>query len=298
LENNSQIKRILLPVDFSDNSLNACRYAMKIAHTAQSGILVFHAYYSPALDLIELTGGRTTRKRLTEDVELNLMSQAENEMDNFVKRIFNLPEAKDFKKHDLKTIVKLGSVKEVILSVAEEFQPDLVVMGTHGKNNSTPSLLGSITEFAIDKLHFAVLAIPAPTDYTPIDLKSIIYLTNFDETDFQSIKKLLELTGAIDVDIHCAHIGGGNEERKKVKLEGLVEYFKKAYDKSSIVYHLLSIDEKKKIISSIEDYIARNGIGMISLTHKQRNILMKYINPDLTKKIFYKIKIPLLVFHP
>lgn len=292
------MKKILLPVDFSDNSLNACRYALKIALTTKSGILLFHACYSPALDLIALTGGKNTRKRLTEDVGINLISQAEDEMSSFVKRIFKLPEAKGFKKTDLKKIVKLGSVKEVILSIAEEFQPDLVVMGTHGKNNSSSSFLGSITEFAIDKLHFAVLAIPAPIDYTPVDLKSIIYLTNFDETDFQSIKKLLGLTGAIGVDIHCAHIGGGDEERKKVKLEGLVEYFKKAYDSSSIIYHLLSIDEKKKVISSIEDYINRNGIGMISLTHKQRNILNKYINPDLTKKIFYKIKIPLLVFHP
>lgn len=298
LENGNQVKKILLPVDFSDNSLNACRYALKIARTTKSVILVFHAYYSPALDLIELTGGKTRRKKLNEDVSLNLMLQAENEMGIFIEKIFRLPEYKDFNRNDLNTIVKLGSVKKEIRSVTEEFKPDLIVMGTHGKNNSVSSLLGSITVFAINKLHYPILAIPAPTIYSPAELKSIIYLTNFDETDFQSIKKLLELTGPIGVDIHCMHIGGGNEERKKIKLEGLVEYFKKAYNKSLITYHLLSLEEKKKIIPSIEDYLNSNGISMISLTHKQRNMLEKYFIPDFTKKIFHRINTPLLVFHP
>jgi nucleotide-binding universal stress UspA family protein len=296
LENNRAILKILLPVDFSENSLNACRYAFLISHYSPVEIVLFHACYSPALDLIELTEGKNVRRKLKNEVQVNLYAQAENELTSFKNKIMCLPEASFYKESDLQTTIKLGTVKENIQTVAQEILPDMVIMGTHGKDN-TNSFLGSITEFAIDKLGFPVLAIPSSSFYILSKINSILYITNFNESDFQSIKKLLELTQNLDMRIHCMHIGEGNIERKKLKMEGMIEYFKKAYNKYNIEFQLITVDEKKDIIPSIENYIEKNEISMISITHKQRNMLEKYLRLDLTKNIFNKIHIPLLVFH-
>jgi nucleotide-binding universal stress UspA family protein len=297
LENVRQIKKLLLPVDFSENSLHACRYALQIAWQTQSEILIFHAYYSPAFDLIEMTGTKMTRRKLKENVNQKLLPEVTLEMIEFIKTLSTLPEAKNFKKDSFKYVIKPGSVKEELLTIAKEYLPDLVIMGIHGKNNNVEFMLGSITEYAINKLHFPVLAIPAITSKTSIEFNSIIYLTDFDETDFQSIRKLLEYTSVLKLNIHCIDIGGGTEQRKKLKMEGLIDYFKIVYYNCSIVCYLFSSEEKKNIIASIENYISKNNISMVSITHRKRNIIRKYLQPDLTKKLFENSRLPLLVFH-
>jgi len=297
LETKHQIEKILVPVDFSENSLNACRYALKIALETKADIFLFHAVYSPAFDLIEMTGNKTTRKKLKENVEQKLLLEATPEMEKFIDSLTKLPEARKISNDEIKSLIQSGSAKEEILSFSKEYQPDLIIMGTHGKDKSAVSMLGSITEYAINKLSFPILAVPLSIDYSALP-KSLLYLTDFDETDFHSIKKLLEFTTIFKMNIHCAHIGGGIEERKRAKLEGMIEYFKTAYNNSSIQYYLIIDDKKKNIVQLIQDYIQQHNIDIVSLTHKKRNLLKKYFTSDLTKKIFHKVKLPLLVFRP
>jgi nucleotide-binding universal stress UspA family protein len=59
-----KIKRILVPVDYSECSRFACRYAIKIACKLGVEIRLFHTYYSPAFDLIELAGAVQTQSQL------------------------------------------------------------------------------------------------------------------------------------------------------------------------------------------------------------------------------------------
>lgn len=297
LKDQNKIQKILIPTDFSENSLNACRYAFIFAKNYPADLILFHAHYSPALDLIDLTEGKNIRKKLSDEVNSNLTNEAESDMQAFKLNILKLQEAEGFSENNIKTIIKLGSVKEEILSITHEINPDLIIMGTHGKNNAVTSFLGSVTEFVIDKLGFPVMAIPVTSVSKLNEMKSILYLTDFNEADFQSIKKIIELTDNLNIHIHCMHVGGGNDERKKVKMEGLIEYFNKAYNYSAISFKLLSVDEKKNVLPAIENYSYENEISIISVTYRQRNILEKYLKPDLTKRIFHRMEIPLLIFH-
>ena len=72
-DNTSQIspekpKKILVPVDYSECSVLACRYAVQIACILGAEIKLVHTYYSPAFDLIELSGAVQTQTQLKEEV--------------------------------------------------------------------------------------------------------------------------------------------------------------------------------------------------------------------------------------
>jgi nucleotide-binding universal stress UspA family protein len=296
MENQVEIKKILVPVDYSEHSIQACRYALKIASKANASIKIFHAFYSPAYDLIELTGNKSTQRKLREEVTQKLMDGEQDKMQVFLNDLNKYAELKDFNRKLIETEMVPGLPKEEIQEITEAYSPDLVIMGTRGKDAQESSVLGSITEFAIKRLKSPVLAVPI--DYTFIgegNLKNLAYLTDFDESDFLSIKKLMGFTNLLDMTIHCLHIGGKDDNWERLKMEGLKNYFRNSYQDAQVECHFLG--GEKNLLPAIDTFIREQKINILSLTSRKRNLIEKVFKPSLAKKLFYHSNIPLLVFH-
>lgn len=287
---------VLVPVDYSDYSKQACRYAAKIANKSGSDIYLFHSFYSPAFDLIELTGGVQTQQQLRTDVTEKLLETETEEMEKFVSSLADFPEFNNIAKDQMYYELKAGLARDEIQNISAKIKPFMVVMGTRGADKKSTSILGSITEFAIKKLKVPVLAIPENYKFVGEEnLQKIVYLTNFDETDFVSITKLMRFTKLFNMTIHCIHIGSKTDKWESLKMEGLKEYFHKAYENEKVVCHM--IENKPDLLHTLDSYVSQNGINIISLTHKKRSLIEKVFKPSVAKKVFYHSEIPLLVFH-
>jgi len=187
-----------------------------------------------------------------------------------------------------------GVPEDEIIRFSEEYKPDLVVMGTHGKGTGVGSIMGSVTAAVINRITFPILAIPEK--YTFVgekNVKNILYVTDFDESDFLSLKKLIILTDQLELDIHCAHIGDNPKAWDQVKMDGLMEYFRKAYGKTQVTYSFI---HQKNLLEDLDRLIREKNINIISLTSYRQTIIEKLFRPSITKKLFYHTSIPLLVF--
>jgi len=49
------VQKILVPIDFSDYSVNACRYAVGLAERLNAEIKLLHVYYNPIINSMPLT---------------------------------------------------------------------------------------------------------------------------------------------------------------------------------------------------------------------------------------------------
>lgn len=155
--------------------------------------------------------------------------------------------------------------------------------------------MGSVTETIIRKLSFPVMAIPEKYSFVEVkNIRNLMYVTEFDESDFISIKKLMNLTNQLGLKIHCVHIGEKGGEWDRVKMDGLKEYFRNVYGKTEVVCDLI---HSRNILADINEYVQEKKINILSLTTRQRGIFDKLFKADLTKKLFYHTNIPLLVFH-
>jgi nucleotide-binding universal stress UspA family protein len=296
MESLVEIEKILVPVDYSEHSIQACRYALKLSLKANALVKIFHAFYSPAYDLIELSGKKSTQQKLREEVTQKLITGEKEKLQEFINTLSKYPEYRKTPGEKIETVIIPGLAKEEILRIAANFMPHLVVMGTRGKDAKENSILGSITEFAINKLQCPVMAVPV--DYTFIgesNIKNIAYLTDFDESDFLSIKKLMGFISNLGLTIHCLHIGGKSGKWEKIKMEGLRDYFRNSYDTTKVECHIL--DSDKNTLQAIDDYVKEKKINILSLTRRRRNLIEKVFKPSLTKRLFYHSNIPLLVFH-
>jgi nucleotide-binding universal stress UspA family protein len=61
---------------------------------------------------------------------------------------------------DKQIILKEGQVKESIISYANEIEPDIIIMGTNGKNSLTDYMVGTTASYLVQNSKFPVLVIP------------------------------------------------------------------------------------------------------------------------------------------
>ncbi|HLO57102.1 MAG TPA: universal stress protein [Bacteroidales bacterium] len=289
-----KIRKILVPVDYSECSRFACRYAIKIACKLGVEIKLFHTYYSPAFDLIELAGAVQTQSQLREEVTVNLEESEKETLINFMNGLKDYIEQCNLPPVQMSFDLAPGVPEDEIINYSKEYLPDLVIMGTRGKGTGVGAIIGSVTASVITRMKMPVLAIPEKYTFVGEEnVKNLMYVTDFDESDFLTLKSLINLTDQLGLDIHCVHIGDP-DSWDRVKMEGLMKYFTEVYGKTQVSYSFVS---QKNLLPDLDELIRQKSINILSLTAHRQGIVDRLFKRNMTKKLFYHTSIPLLVFH-
>ncbi len=148
------IRTILVPVDFSECSDVAVRYAVDLAGTLGARIDVLHAWTPPA-ELNPVLAQLAIRdpehggeRSLSEFVE----AQAAVALDNVVARL-------ECDKVPVRGLLEAGPAKRTIVQLAEMSGYDLIIMGTHGRTGLSHLLMGSVAEWVVRHANVPVLTI-------------------------------------------------------------------------------------------------------------------------------------------
>lgn len=144
------IKKVLLPTDFSENSNYAFDYAVGLAQKLNARLYVLHVIH----ELIDTTGFYIPNISL-DQLQKDLEKGAEEMMDKFCGERMG-----DFKDYERMNVIGLPHIE--ILSVAKEKGIDMIVMGTHGRTGIDRVLFGSTAEKVLKKAPCPVLTVRHP----------------------------------------------------------------------------------------------------------------------------------------
>jgi nucleotide-binding universal stress UspA family protein len=151
-----QIKRILIPTDFSETSKEALKYAMSMSKEYEAEMTVLNVVN----EHIYTEGFNIPRVMSIQDLEKELCRQAETQMQEFLKDVRRLDEVK------YKKVVIPGNPYLAILEYAKTNNVDLIVIGTHGRSGLEHMLFGSTAEKVIRKAPCPVLTVkPAQREF-------------------------------------------------------------------------------------------------------------------------------------
>ena len=147
------MKRILVPIDFSDCSRAAFEQALAMAKHLGLEIELLHVFNLPAIAgagevLIALPDGPY------QSALAWMKQQSEEAMEKFVAEF-------DTGLVPIATRVEPGRPEETILAAAHEDRFDLIVMGTHGRSGLSHLVLGSVAERVVRLAHCPVLTVKA-----------------------------------------------------------------------------------------------------------------------------------------
>lgn len=285
------IKRILVPVDFSVYSKNACEYALGIAERLKAEIMLFHSYYfnvAPMLTAAEpYTYQMTAEQSLAEIKEI-----AENNMNKFYNQLKSEISANNIEGVQLNYFQTHGIADEEIITYSKDYKPGVIIMGTGSNEKNNDFLFGSVTSQVIEDADVPVLAIPKISHYKGVNKTNILYATNFDKSDTKAIRKLMTLVYLFDVKIYCVHIG--KHKHDSVLMDNLENHFEKHYAGYDIECTLI---ESTNVLEELQHFVDEKNIDIVAMTTHKRNILTRIFNPSLTRKVLFHTHTPLLVFH-
>lgn len=139
----SAVKEILVPVDGSDNSLRAARYALGLADALEAKIRLFYVFPVSSVEIIGMAG------MSRDDLEHAAQAAAQRVFDKLHAELGST----DVKLDDETSI---GDPAEEIIRCTEDDRDLLVVLGRRGLSRIQSLLLGSVSEKVVRHAHSPV----------------------------------------------------------------------------------------------------------------------------------------------
>lgn len=141
------VQRLLVPVDFSDCSLEALEYAVQVGKQFKAVVTILHVLepVSYGLDF--------TLRHAGED------RQVRNRVESCLSEFARLLVSQGLTtQHE----VRGGTPRDSILDCARERESDLIVMGTHGRRGLSHLATGSVAEAVLRRAPCPVLSVRSP----------------------------------------------------------------------------------------------------------------------------------------
>jgi len=133
------LQKVLIPIDWSDNALNA--FEWYLAHLHQKDVLVILVHFIDASNEKELKDKESKMMELQEEYESRLLQE----------------------KIDYRWITgSSGTPGEFILRIAGEEKPGLILMGTRGLGKIKKTFLGSVSDYVLTHATMPVIICKRP----------------------------------------------------------------------------------------------------------------------------------------
>lgn len=145
-------KKILLATDGSEASQRAGEYAISIANSNDTDIIVLNVIDTDYLNSLP-------QRDLREKIDEQLREEGKEALKKFEHKIEDEKCAGNCKDINLITMIKKGKPEDVILKTADEEDVDEIIMGKSGKHGLEKFIAGSTTERVVRRAKVSVSVI-------------------------------------------------------------------------------------------------------------------------------------------
>lgn len=277
------MKTLLYCTDYSMNSIAAMRYAKGMAEDLAYRLVICHIFGYPVV---------TETMAIDDLPQLRKITLKANRT--------RLQEFNDtyFGNEWGKTTVQIAPVEALfvldgIIATANDWNAEMIVVGTKGESVLKEALLGSTTKQLISKAPCPVLAIPPNTSY--MKPKTIVYATDFEEEDVYAIKKVVEITERFNAKLKVVHIS----TKKEFSGETQIEWFRNSLQEKVTYKHLeFELLFSEDIFKRLQMYLTDVKADLVVMLERdKRGLFKKQFHRDLVKKMETRSKIPVMSFN-
>lgn len=276
------MKKILLPTDFSENALNATRYAVQLFQQEECIFYLLNTYTPVLYDSDYILHSPASSLSLDELYKANSEKGLQKVIELIKEEFPNVL-------HQYETISSFSLLNEEIKEQVSSKQIDLVVMGTQGATGAVQILFGTHTVHAIRRATCPLLAIPSGCKYcTP---KNILFPTDYEINYTQAhLKFLKHLAIANNSKIHVLHIlfGMPMGQKQQVAKKLLTNYL------SDTAYHFYN-EEKNTVTEGIYDFQKDHNIDLLVMISNKHSFFENLLFRPVINEVGFRIKTPFLV---
>lgn len=281
-----EIKNILVPIDFSDVSLDALKFAGAIASAMQAEIEILH--------VMETYKDNTSLANL-ENYEDALRSAIEKKLIDFRVKHSNLWGIQ------MTTELKSGKIHKVIQDEVHDKNIDLVVMGTHGSSgldDFNKFILGSNAYRTVNISSVPVITIKKASDKTTF--KNILLPLDITKSTTKKVDMAIDWAKKFGSTIHIVSVIEFFDEFRK-NLDDMHAQLDEVADKieeAGVKCTTAMLRNKRDVARAVVEYSEELDIDLIIIMTRQENLIEELVFGTHSRKVISQSRIPVLSVRP
>jgi nucleotide-binding universal stress UspA family protein len=275
------MQKIVVPIDFSVASSWGYYYAYEMAKHLNVELVVIHLYWPP---YVESTYPMEQIQAIYAAKEEALMHHI---------KAATRPPVKDAPDQvRLSYVLKPGS-ENTIVSLANELDAELIIMGTHGSGKALDKVWGTNTGKVIQDAECPVIAVPEGAIFKPV--QQIAYATDFDEKDNELLFQLAVVATAIKATVHCVHVNRVDELYQDPNEEAFRARFEQDFKGLPVSFSNFSAETVEE---GLQTFCRVNDIHILAMLTHHKTLWDKiFWGGSTTKSMSRATRLPLLAFH-
>lgn len=274
------MKKIIVPTDFSKESIEALKFAVDIADKSNGVIWLIHV-----VDLPIVSDPMITTSLYVDDMIVKTsVAAAQKKFDRLTTKYKDLG-AK------IKTSVEYGNPTMAILSAIEEKKADLVVMGTKGASGLKEVFIGSNTEKIVRNARVPVISMPKSASVKSI--KNIVFSNVLREENEKLTRAVKALQDFFQATLHIVYINTPAMFKRDHETIGRLHTYAKRYMFKNYKIHVYNdIDEQEGIMNFSKEV----GADMIAMgTHGRHGLAHLFVG-SIAEDVVNHVNCPLWTF--
>lgn len=266
------MKTILVPVDFSDTSFNAAKYAEGLAKDTGSSIILFHAYQVPG----------PVRGHIIATEE-EVIDDCRQSIQQFIQRLGGNPEGRIH--HRLRE----GNAVEAICEAMHETGADVAVIGITGAGPIKEKLIGSTTLKLAHEADFPIIIVPPEAVYHQPG--KVMLATSYSETECCTpLGFLRELITYFEGEVMVVNV---IDEDENTSIKDAISIIKLEHSLDGIA-HTLNFPVASTVEDGLNRFAKQTGTRLIAMMPLKRKLFNRIFHPSHTKRMAFHTSVPIL----
>ena len=279
LKERKRMKKILVPVDFSEVSGNALRFAMEIAKQNGATLDVVHV----------MAPNGNLDSYLTPELEEVYEGDKTEILKTFIKQAGNCNGNCGL---TINAQIIEGYPAEKLIELSKDTHLNLMVMGTTGRNNMLEHLFGRISTDVAKNAWCPVLLIPGGSEFK--GFSSILCASNHFAVDEVMMRKMINFSNLFDAKVSMLKVNERKGSRYRVINREYEEVFMVGEEAFSCQ---LAVVDCNDVIKGINRYASETKPDLLVFFTIHRSLIENVFHKSVTNKMIMKMDSPILVMH-
>ena len=258
--------RVIVPVDFSETSLNAARFTAQMLAGKKDAVAILYNNYESAGDYdVCVHYQESLRKEFIATGVKNV--ECENEMG--------------------------GDLIENIARLAHTTRATLIVMGITGKSEVRQAMFGSNTLKLVDKNLLPVMIIPPDAAYKGVN--NVVFTSDYKDIEATTPAPLI--TAVLEMFNPMLHIVNVNKEHyvsltEEIEAGKLV--FREMFKSFKTEFYFITMNS---FYDAVDNFVNDYNIDVLITIPKHQSNAVSLFKSSHTKRLAYHSRIPILAAH-
>lgn len=275
------MKKIIVPIDFSEYSEYALETAAMLAKKNDAEILALH--------MLEMSDAILSRSDSNAQMEaVFLLELARKKFNEFLDKPY-------LEGVNITPIVKQYKVFSEVNDVAKEYNVDLIIMGSQGTSGIKEYFVGSNTEKVVRYSEVPVLVIK----HNPIltEFETIVFASDFSKDATAAYLKAKEMCRVLNSEMHLIYVNLPGENFKSTpEMEGKVVKFLTEADGDLDSMSQVTYVNDYTVEQGISNFANLVGADLVAIATRGKKGLAHFFEGSISEDVANHSTLPVMTF--